>query len=160
MKILVMSDSHGDTDSMLLAIRRTIPELILHLGDHDDDCDLTRAMFPQIPIRSVRGNCDAWSNNQDEEIFSLDGKLLFMTHGHLYGVKTGTETIVGAAKAKGADVLLFGHTHIPCYETADGIVLINPGAIGRGRDRNAKTYAVLELKNGAVTCEIKSIDES
>jgi len=151
MKILVVSDSHGDSGAILLAASLMMPELILHLGDHDDD--LTATMCPEVPVRAVRGNCDPRSDKPDEEILNLGDKRIFMTHGHLYGVKTGTEAIISAAKAKGADALLFGHTHMPLYETADGIVLINPGSIGRGQ----KTYAILEIKNGAVLCEIKSI---
>ena len=153
MKILVMSDSHGNKEAILRATALELPELILHLGDHDRDCSLVGFEFPEIPLRSVRGNCDRSSAGIDIDEFTLSGKHFFMTHGHLYGVKTGYTSIVNSASCRGADVLIFGHTHIAHYSVFENISIINPGSIGM----DGKTYAVLEFKNGDVVCEIKRI---
>ena len=151
MKILVMSDSHRKKDSMLEAIRLENPDLIVHLGDHDADCTVITEQFPQIPLRTVKGNCDPRSTAPEDDEFELEGVKFFITHGHLHGVKSGSAQIVEAARQKGADVLLFGHTHIPYQTTMQGLVLINPGSIGE------KIYAVLEPKNGAVDYKIKEV---
>jgi len=127
--------------------------LILHLGDNDRDCGAVEWEFPEIPLRSVRGNCDRSSSGLDVDEFVLGGKRFFMTHGHLYGVKTGFSSIINSASCRGADVLLFGHTHISYYSVYEGISIVNPGSIGMG----GKTYAVLELRNGEVVCEIKRV---
>lgn len=151
MKILVFSDSHGDKDALLKVVALELPELILHLGDHDRDCGVVEWEFPEIPLRSVRGNCDRSSSNLDIDEFTLGGKRFFMTHGHLYGVKMGYTPILNSAACRGADVLLFGHTHVALYNVCEGISIVNPGSISMGR----KTYAVLETGNGVVGCEIK-----
>ena len=146
-----MSDSHGNKDAMLKAVGLELPELILHLGDHDRDCGVIEWEFPEIPFRTVKGNCDRSSAGLDIDEFTLGGKRFFMTHGHLYGVKTGFSSIINSAACRGADVLLFGHTHIAHYSVLENITIINPGSIGM----SGKTYAVIELGNSDVTCEIK-----
>ena len=40
------------------------------------------------------------------------GVLFFYTHGHHYGVKRGSERLAQCAGDRGADVALFGHTHV------------------------------------------------
>lgn len=153
MKILILSDSHGDGEALCLAAARTGPELILHLGDHDWDCAALHRRFPQIPVRAVRGNCDLMSGAPVRDEFAAEGKRIFMTHGHLYHVKTGMDAILTAASVSGADILLYGHTHIPFYAERDGLHILNPGSVGRGK----KTYAVLDLQHGAVQCEILTL---
>ena len=153
MKILVMSDSHGAKASMLKAVALESPDLILHLGDHAKDCTVIEWEHPAIPLRSVKGNCDRSSTEPEADEFTLSGKRFFMSHGHLYGVKTGYSSIISAATGRGADVLLFGHTHIPYSNVIDNLTIVNPGSIGSG----SKTYAVLGFKNGVVTYEIKTV---
>jgi len=144
-----MSDSHGNKDAVLKAAARESPELILHLGDHDRDCSVIELKHPEIPVRSVRGNCDRFSYGLDTDEFTLGGKRFFMTHGNLYRVKSGISSLLDNARAKGVDVLMFGHTHDPFYSVIGNISVINPGSIGMG----GKTYAILELENGNITCE-------
>ena len=153
MKILIMSDSHGNNRAMIDAVTIESPELILHLGDCDSDCSGLINRFPDITLRSVRGNCDPWSNGPDVCDFRIGEKHFFMTHGHLHRVKSGIRAIVDSTFKRGADVLLFGHTHIPHCEIGDKLAVINPGSIGVGE----KTYAVLNLSDGAIRCVIKNL---
>jgi len=153
MRILVISDSHGNKGAIRNVTAREAPDLILHLGDYERDCAAIESDFPQIPFRSVRGNCDRSSPGLDIDEFTLSGKRFFMTHGNLYGVKTGYTSIIQSAAGRGADILLFGHTHDAYYTVMRGIAIVNPGSIGMGR----KTYAVLELKNGGIKCEMLNV---
>jgi len=153
MKILVMSDSHGSKNNMLDAIEKESPEYILHLGDNERDCAAIDAMYPEIPLRSVRGNCDRGSPGLDMDEFVLCEKRFFMTHGHIHGVKMGRVSIKQAALTRNADILLFGHTHIPHHSVFENLTIINPGSIGS----SGKTYAVLEIKNGDVNVELKNL---
>ena len=152
MKILVLSDSHKNTDSVLDAIFLESPDLILHLGDNSKDCDAIEDEFPEITLRSVRGNCDYGFTGLPYDEFKLEGKNFFMTHGHNFSVKTGLTGLIRTAVERNVDVLLFGHTHIQHYSVVDGIMVINPGSIGLG-----KSYAVLDLENGEVSCELKTL---
>ena len=153
MKILVMSDSHGWNDAMLDAAALETPDVILHLGDKCTDCECLEKMFPEIPLRAVKGNCDGGRAGLDMDEFTLEGKRFFMTHGHLFNVKMGKTRIVDAALKRGADVLLFGHTHTPYHDTKDSLTILNPGCVGL----NQKYYAIIEINNDAVECELKSL---
>ena len=148
-----MSDSHGNKDAILKATARETPDLILHLGDHDRDCSVIELNYPETPLRSVRGNCDRSSYGPDTDEFTLGEKHFFMTHGNMYSVKIGLSSIINNACLRCANVLLFGHTHTPHFSITEGISIINPGSIGMG----GKTYAVLELKNGVITCEFMKV---
>ena len=152
MKILAFSDTHSYKSCMIAAIELESPDLILHMGDHDKDCAEIEQKYPQIPLRCVKGNCDRMSSNKDVDEFTFAGKRFFITHGHQYGVKTGLKDVIKAAYENGADILLFGHTHIPYTQKFENMLIINPGSAGS----SSKTYAVLEIKNGDVVFEIKN----
>jgi len=151
MKILVLSDSHGNHSPIRKAVDLESPELILHLGDNDKDCVVFQTEYPEIPYRSVRGNCDMRSGGLDIDEFVLEGKRFLITHGHLHGVKMGKGRIIIAAKERGVDVLLFGHTHVQYYSTDEGFVVLNPGSIGDSK----MSYATIELSGDEVRCELK-----
>jgi len=138
---------------MFDAIEIETPDVILHLGDNIRDCYDIEALFPDITLRSIKGNCDQGYSGLDMDEFVLEGKRFFITHGHLFGVKLGKTRILDAAVVRGIDVLLFGHTHIPYLSEKDGFLAINPGSIGAG----GKSYAVLEIKNGAIECEFGNL---
>lgn len=58
MKMLVLSDSHGNLDNMVRAVEQTRPNRIVHLGDVMRDGEKLHALFPAIPFDQVPGNCD------------------------------------------------------------------------------------------------------
>ena len=50
-----------------------------------------------------------------------------------------------------ADIVVFGHSHIPWNEEGvDGQVLFNPGSPTERRRQPRCTYGVLDLENGAI----------
>jgi len=153
LKILVISDSHGFKDNIIQAISKESPDMILHIGDNKKDCDIITATYPEIPLRCVKGNCDRFTPGVEIDNFVLEDKRIMMTHGHLYGVKTGTEYLIKNALEKDVDILLYGHTHIPHYSVHEHMAVINPGSLSGAE----KTYAVLEIKNGDVSCFLKEL---
>jgi putative phosphoesterase len=86
--------------------------------------------------------------------FVIENKRIFMTHGHLYGVKTSLDALMNEGFVRHADILLFGHTHIPYYKVMQRMCIVNPGSAGR----EPKTYAVLEIEHGAINCRIVKIN--
>ena len=160
MKILVISDSHGDTNAVESILRRCEGhiDMCVFLGDGVGDAEYALAKFPALPRIIVRGNCDAGSflaqsEYPDEALFEADGVTFLAVHGHRLAVKGGLGTAVSYAAERGADVLLYGHTHQRGerrIESARGTVTaINPGSAGRGCER---TFALVETAGGAVVC--------
>ena len=155
MKILVVSDTHGDTGSLLRAVSDEAPELILHLGDHWGDCRPVLEAYPDIPLRAVRGNCDR-PGEADNDEFVVEGKRFFMAHGHQYGVKYQLGDIVNNAMLRCADILLFGHTHRCLLTERDGLTIMNPGSLGASEH----TYGLITIKDGSFHCELKFLYRS
>ena len=57
-RILVLSDSHGNVNNMIYAVKETDPDMIIHLGDCWTDAARLKTKFPHIPMEQVPGNCD------------------------------------------------------------------------------------------------------
>lgn len=133
MKIAVFSDSHGSTAPIIAGIMAEKPDLLLFLGDGVRDLDKIKAQFPNIPLRAVQGNCDYDTNLPVSDVVTADGVKIFLTHGHLYGVKSGNlYALAEAADQNGAALALYGHTHIPRIETVGSVTTLNPGSCGSG----------------------------
>lgn len=154
MKWLVFSDSHGSIDYMRQAVEREAPDRALHLGDVARDAEKLRSLFPRLKIEQVRGNCDGWSSDEPEEreVF-LQDRRVWMLHGHTYHVKYGTGMLLSEARARGVDVVVFGHTHQPLCDW-DGVWALNPGTVS-GRPR--ATYGVIELTDKGLSCRVEEI---
>ena len=153
MRILVVSDSHGSAYGLRRAIMaQPKAEVVIHLGDGEDDVARVKHQFPEKMFLSVRGNCDMGSQLPPAGEFTAEGVKIFYTHGHLYGVKSGQYTIVCAAREKGAQVLLYGHTHNAFTDYEDGLYMMNPGSVnGYGA-----SYGILDITpQGIVTNVVK-----
>ena len=149
MKILVLSDSHGNVDNMARAVELTQPRHILHLGDCIRDAQALQERFPAIPMDTVPGNCDWGCFDAPERLLELDGVRVLMMHGHTRSVKSSPLSAQYAAREYGADVLLFGHTHCPLVDYDGTLYTMNPGAVG---DYRRPTYGVLTIENGRADC--------
>lgn len=130
MKILVVSDSHGNTDKLTRAIQASAPfDMIIHCGDGIRD--IGSVNIPDgVIVAAVRGNTDLHSQDDFEELIleNIDGQRVAVTHGHRFNVKAGTTLLYSEAKKLGADAAFFGHTHVRQF-TAGSPVLFNPGSL-------------------------------
>ena len=71
---------------------------------------------------------------------------VFMTHGHYYYVSAGTETLKQEARARGAQIVLFGHTHRPVIDYTDDVIAVNPGSISYPRQEGHRpSFVMMEL---------------
>ena len=156
MTLLVISDSHGKIDRIERAVAlNPTCEAILFLGD----ClrDLERAELNSQEVISVRGNCDVSSYicEPEERMVRFGEYNIMLMHGHRFDVKGGDGAAVAYAAKKGADVLLYGHTHMRLEryfsegERVGDIVLekplavFNPGRIGEPRGDRASFGVVV-----------------
>ncbi|MGN0537648.1 MAG: metallophosphoesterase family protein [Acutalibacteraceae bacterium] len=151
MKILVFSDSHGEYTAMKAAIRRqTAAEVVLFCGDGEEDIDCVKREFPDKMFVAVRGNCDWGSSLPYSETLFLEGKKIFMTHGHLYKVKMYYEEIINHAHEIGADILLFGHTHTAYTDYDDGLYIMNPGSASG----YSATYGIIDITKAGIMTNV------
>ena len=129
MRILVVSDTHGDLRTLMKAVNaQPSAEIIVHCGDGDEQVQYLKDTIKDKMIVGVRGNCDWCSSLPSKEILSVCGKRIFITHGHLYNAKVGMYNIMCSAREEKADILLFGHTHNAMTYYEDGLYVMNPGS--------------------------------
>lgn len=156
MKAAVFSDTHGSTALMVEAVRRTRPDVLIHLGDYERDAEVLRREFPEIPLYSVCGNCDFAPLSPLADIVPLGGVKALICHGHTYAVEYNSiDRLVYAAQEREARLALFGHTHMPYNGEAGGVRVVNPGTAGKG---HRLTYAWIEVfDNGGIATEIRDL---
>lgn len=157
MKILIVSDSHGDTAALRTAITRENPDRVFHLGDMLRDARQVAEAFPALPIDAVLGNCDAYggADGPEELVTTAEGVRFFLSHGHRFHVKMGTSLLIREGLSAGADVICYGHTHRAVCRQKSGVWLVNPGTAGGVGA--AATYAVAEAEDGAVSVELREL---
>jgi len=151
MRILVLSDSHGNLSNMERAVDLTRPDRIFHLGDCWRDAERLHECFPELPLEQVPGNCDFRPAELPERLLILEGKRLLLCHGHTYGVKESLAAAARAAQAQNIDLFLFGHTHRPFRDLRGNSLLVNPGSIG---DYSQPSYALVRLEDGGLEAEV------
>ena len=148
MKILVLSDSHRSMAGIYNAIDTQQPDHVIHLGDLMEDAEYASMVYPTLPICKVPGNCDGWTSAEAIKQITLGGKSILLSHGHLWGVKSGYDRAFAQARAVGADILLFGHTHQAlCCQLEDGLWVLNPGS-------SRSTYGLITLDEEGIACSI------
>ena len=150
MRILVLSDSHGNTAALRKAINaQKDAKQVFFLGDNLRDIEAVKEDYPDRTFYTVCGNCDYGSLALTTDIAVIDGTKILFTHGHNFSVKYGTQRLLAAAKENNYDIVLFGHTHIPTTLYEDGVYLVNPGSCGNSRE-GAPSYAVIDITDSGV----------
>lgn len=155
MKALILSDSHRIMKNAYKVLKKINKDIdaVIHLGDNTDDADEIRIMYPELDVFNISGNCDFSTTALSEDIIAFSGKKIFITHGHKYGVKYGYNKILYAAEEKGADICLFGHTHVPVIINHHNIFAMNPGSISMPRESSTCSYGIIDIDD---TGEIKA----
>lgn len=149
MKVGILSDTH----MMKKFIDMTIPylkdcDLIIHAGDNFSDSKYVHSMT-NVGVMAVKGNCD-FDNVEEELVFEVEGKTIFLCHGDSYGVKYGLEEIEKKAKEYEADIVIFGHTHIPLQIEKDSILYINPGSVSLPRQVTYRSFVIMDIQDSNI----------
>lgn len=155
MRLLVLSDSHGDIPSLKMAIEKE-PEAdaVIFLGDGLGDYEYCRERTNKICV-AVRGNCDVYYSDYPKLLNKVfGGKSVYITHGDTEKVKFGLTMLKMRAKETGSDIVLFGHTHNPVTEYDNGIHYLNPGSVRQN------SYGIVDITEGGIICFHKKIVSS
>ena len=161
MKLLIASDIHGAAGycrDLLAAWDREGADRLLLLGDllyHGPRNDLPPDYAPKEVIAllnarknqifCVRGNCDTEVDQMvlefpllaDYAVLTAGSRLLYATHGHVYNT-------AHLPPLQPGDILLHGHTHIPCRTLRDGVYVLNPGSVSIPKAGSWHGYMTLE----------------
>lgn len=165
MKILIIGDTHGMDDLFTTIKRKAAPfEMLLHVGDVEEEKRFYEKKSGKAQALFVRGNCDDYSKDPLERIVNIDGRRIYMTHGHclnLDGTEESLHALYDVAKNHEADIVVFGHTHIPLIEAQDGVLLLNPGSLAFNAMGMPPSYITLELCKGLpAKAELHFVEEN
>lgn len=168
MKYLIFSDLHGNYISLKTVLEVFEKEgygQMIFLGDmlyHGPRNDLPKDYNPkkciadlnkyQDKIIWIKGNCDAEVDDmvldfkaQENYTLNFNNKKYYFEHGHHLDFDN--------LNKYDADVILFGHIHIPLIEQKEGVVLANPGSVSIPKNGSKESYLSLD-ENGLVLKEL------
>lgn len=147
MRILVLSDSHGDFRSLKQAVEmQPDAEAVVFLGDGYRDFERIRPLLDGKRIYSVIGNNDFYCDYPKNQVITESGINIYITHGHYEYVKSSLGRLQTAAKENNCSLALYGHTHRQQEDSFNGIKLFCPGAL------HSNEYGVVDIINGSFIC--------
>lgn len=143
LKILVVSDNHGDRYALkeLYEIYKNEVDYWLHCGDSE---------FGQTHdawkiFKTVEGNMDISGQFPLVRVENFEDNNFVVVHGHKHQVKRSTEPMKKLALEHDSKVVFYGHTHVAKVTSEDGRYFINPGSISEPRGHLPKgSYAIYE----------------
>jgi uncharacterized protein len=152
MRVVALSDTHaprrwrGCPPAVAEHLRGA--ELILHAGDVCVPSVLDE-LAAYAPVKAVRGNNDgpdvaAWGAPETLE-FELAGLPVAMVHD---SGPAARRTARLRRRFPGAELVVFGHSHIPLDETGDGVRIFNPGSPTDRRRQPHGTIGLLDIADG------------
>ena len=163
MLIAVISDTHlprGRRRLPATCVERIVgADLLLHAGDFST-LDVLRdleAIGP--PVAGVHGNVDSADLRRllpEERVVEAGGARIAMLHDA--GERTGRLERMRRRFGDRADVVVFGHSHLPLHEQApDGFQILNPGSPTERRRAPTHTMGLISVSDGSARCEILKV---
>jgi uncharacterized protein len=149
-RIVVVADTHSRPHPDLLSgVSARTPTLILHGGDLGSG-PLLEALEAIAPVVAVRGNVDGRDSALPDSVDltlerpSQPRLRLLLTHIAVQRMHL-IRTVRSRAQAADAQLVVFGHSHLPFVGRDGRFALFNPGSAGPRRFGLPITFGVLEL---------------
>ena len=146
MKILIVSDTHRRNENYIRAVERVAPiDMVIHCGDIEGS-EYLIAEYSGCPVQMVMGNNDFFADLPREKEFVVGKYRIWLTHGHNYYVSMGNETIKREARARGVDIVMYGHSHKPVVDLGEDVIAVNPGSLTYPRQEGRRpSFIIMDL---------------
>lgn len=158
MNVVVLSDTHSPRrwKAMPPAVAGHLADAdaILHAGDVCT-ADVLELLAQFAPVHAVLGNNDlpevaAWGAPETLEL-EVGGLAVAMIHDSGPATRRALRLRL---RFPDAQLVIFGHSHIPMDLTEDGVQIFNPGSPTDRRRQPYGTLGVLQIDDG----ELRSAD--
>ena len=159
MRIIVISDSHGNFKRLHWVVKRHLEstDLFLHLGDGLQELEDIRCLYPKQKFLAVHGNCDRYFDEKLTRTIDCDGTKVFACHGDIYGVKSNLDKLKIKARMENASIALYGHTHKNFTDYEDGLYIMNPGSITLPRN-GLPSYGVIDITKAGIAMHTVEVE--
>jgi uncharacterized protein len=154
MKILIVSDIHGDVEAFEHIVKNEPVDHIVSLGDSECSAQTLNSVDTII-----HGNA-LMDFGQAVAVKTFKSLKVVMTHGHLAHVHRGDEGLIKLLKDHQAHLIMHGHTHVARFEYHPPYYLLNPGAIFGPRGSWPSSYALLTVESSTFTVTFKTLDQT
>ncbi len=101
-------------------MRKNGLDMLIHLGDVEGDEDYIPAVA-DCPVHMVRGNNDFFSESAWKKKNLMVERIMYLHAWTSYYVSMG-ETRKGEARGRGADIVMYGHTHRPFLKEEEDLL--------------------------------------
>ena len=162
MLIAVLSDTHMPRGGRRLpegcVERIASADLLLHAGDFSTQDVLRELEAIGPPVAGVYGNVDSAELRRllpEERVVHAEGARIAMVHDA--GSRTGRLERMQRRYGDRADVVVFGHSHLPLHEEAPGFQILNPGSPTERRRAPSHTMGLIHVSDRSVRCEILTV---
>jgi putative phosphoesterase len=129
MRIGVIADTHGVLHPRVSEVFRGVDHIV-HAGDVGGEHVLD-ALREIAPVTFVDGNNDGASGYEVKRL-TLDGCSILLTH-ILPRPSSPGDHVRRSMATEPADVVVFGHSHLPHDEVIESVTFFNPASAGRRR---------------------------
>lgn len=165
----VVSDTHVPDHvknlhpGLLPALEEARVQLIMHAGDISDE-PVLQELNKVAPVIAVEGNRDFFFNGKKHpnvRAINIRGVNIGLMHGHegfwryvyekfemlFRGYRFSSYLQLMLKTFPSADIIVYGHTHIPENVRAEGKLIFNPGSAGIGRWNTSPTFGLLMVES-------------
>ena len=155
MKVIVFSDAHGS---------RILIERILSFNPDADyfislgDSELSLDFLMDLDIIAIKGNYYRDAGLAFDNVLKIEGKKLYLTHGHKYGVHKSLLKLLKYVLSQDFDIVLYGHTHIARVDIVNDMLIMNPGSIKSPRSKTAPSYLILNITKDSIDYTFKEAE--
>jgi hypothetical protein len=140
-RIGVIADTHGFVHPRVADVFANV-DAIVHAGDVGGE-HVLRALLELAPVIAVPGNNDDGSEGLEIVRKTVGGVKLLVTHILPRPGKIRAE-VMASLRKDAADVVVFGHSHLPHNEVVRGVRFFNPASAGPRRFDYPASVGIIE----------------
>lgn len=141
-RIGVIADTHGLIHPKVEELFASV-DAIVHAGDIGGE-HVLRTLKKLAPVSAVDGNNDDATGEEIARVM-LGGCRILLTHILPRPQKPAARVLESLRKTP-ADIVIFGHSHLPHNERVDGVWYFNPASAGPRRFDLPVSVGLLEKK--------------
>ena len=155
LRIGLIADTHGVVHERVPALFANV-DRIIHAGDVGGShvLDALRAL---APLTYVDGNNDN-ATGEDVLRFEVGGLRVLLTH-ILPRPSKPAKRVLASLRTTPADLVVYGHSHLPHNEQRDGVTYINPASAGPRRFDYPTSVGYLEKRGDAWSVTHVALDD-